>query len=71
MQVNYNKLWKRLIDLDMKKYQLRDQAHISSNSMAKLGRNEYVSLEVLSKICDCLECNIGDICEFKKETLEK
>ncbi|MGI5824937.1 MAG: helix-turn-helix domain-containing protein [Bacillota bacterium] len=46
MQVNYNKLWKRLIDLNLKKYQLREQAHISSNSMAKLGKNEYVSLIV-------------------------
>jgi putative transcriptional regulator len=67
MQVNYNKLWKMLIDLNMKKYQLRELAHISSNSMAKLGKNEYVSMEVLSKICSCLNCNIGDICEFEKE----
>ena len=68
MQVNYNKLWKKLIDLNMKKYQLREKAQISSNSMAKLGKNEYVSMEILSKICECLNCNIGDICEFEKET---
>lgn len=66
MRANYNKLWKKLIDLNMKKYHLREQAHISSNVMAKLGKNEYVSMEVLSKICDCLNCNIGDICEFEK-----
>lgn len=35
--------------------------------MAKLGKNEYVSMEVLSKICECLNCDIGDICEFEKE----
>ena len=70
MQANYNKLWKRLIDLNLKKYQLREQAHISSNSMAKLGKNEYVSMEVLSKICECLNCDIGDICEFEKESGE-
>jgi len=67
LQANYKKLWKILIDLNMKKYQLREQAHISSNSMAKLGKNEYVSMEVLSKICEALNCNIGDICEFEKE----
>lgn len=64
MQIRYNKLWKIMIDMNMKKYQLREKAHISSNSMAKLGKNEYVSLEVLAKICECLECDIGDICEF-------
>jgi len=67
MKVNYNKLWKKLIDLNMKKYQLREKAQISSNSMAKLGKNEYVSMEILSKICLCLNCDIGDICEFEKE----
>ena len=67
MKVNYNKLWKMLIDLNMKKYQLKEKAHISSNSLAKLGKNEYVSLEILSKICACLNCDIGDICEFEKE----
>ena len=42
MRANYNKLWKKLIDLNMKKYHLREQAHISSNVMAKPGKNEYV-----------------------------
>lgn len=68
MRITYNKLWKKLIDLNMKKYQLRETAHISSNSMAKLGKNEYVSMEVLSKICECLNCDIGDICEFEKDS---
>ena len=68
MKINYNNLWKKLIDLNMKKYQLREKAHISTNAMAKLSKNEYVSMEILSKICDCLRCNIGDVCEFEMET---
>ena len=53
----------------MKKYQLRESAAISSNSVAKLGKNEPVSIEVLMKICSALECNIGDICEFVEEDI--
>jgi len=67
MKVSYDKLWKILIDKKMKKYQLREQAHISSNSVAKLSRDEFVSMEVLMKICETLDCNIGDICDFLKE----
>ena len=51
----------------MKKYQLREQAHISSNSVAKLSKDEFVSMEILMKICESLECNIGDVCEFVKD----
>lgn len=64
MKVSYDKLWKMLIDKKMKKYQLREQAHISSNSVAKLSKNEFVSMEILMKICKTLDCNIGDVCEF-------
>ena len=67
MKISYNKLWKKLIDLKMKKYQLRDRACISGNSIAKLSKTENVSLEILGKICDALNCDIGDICEFVKE----
>lgn len=67
MKVCYDKLWKILIDKKMKKYQLREQAHISSNSVAKLSKDEFVSMEVLMKICETLDCNIGDICDFLKE----
>ena len=67
MRANYNKLWKKLIDLNLNKGQLREMAHISSNSMAKLGKNEYVSMHVLSKICRCLNCDIGDVCEFESD----
>ena len=51
----------------MKKYQLREQAHISSNSIAKLSKDEFVSMEVLMKICETLECNISNVCEFVKD----
>ena len=67
MKVSYDKLWKILIDKKMKKYQLREQAHISSNSVAKLSKDEFVSMEILIKICETLECNIGDVCEFVKD----
>lgn len=67
LKISYNKLWKLLIDKRMKKYQLREMAGISSNSMAKLGKNENVSLDILMKICSALHCNIDDVCEFVEE----
>lgn len=63
MKVCYNKLWKQLIDKNMKKKDLRELASISSSSIAKLGHNDFVSLEVLVKICEVLQCDIGDIME--------
>lgn len=70
MKVSYDKLWKILIDKKMKKYQLREQVHISSNSVAKLSKDETVSMKVLMKICNILECDIGDICEFYNDNEE-
>ena len=67
MRVSYNKLWKILIDKKMKKYQLKNQAHISNNVMSKLSKDEPVSMEVLMKICTALKCNISDVCEFINE----
>lgn len=67
MSISYNKLWKLLIDKGMKKYQLREKAQISSNSIAKMGKNEMVSMEVLIKVCNAMECNIGDICDVVRE----
>ena len=61
MSFNYNKLWKLLIDKGMKKGDLILAAGVSSNIIAKLGRNEYVSMESLEKICISLNCDIGDI----------
>ena len=70
MKVSYDKLWKLLIDKKMKKYQLREQAHISSNSVAKLSKDEPVSMEILMKICSLFHCDRGDICEFRIENEE-
>lgn len=65
--VNYNKLWHKLVDLKMNKSQLRIASGISSSTLAKLGKNEIVSLEVLEKICETLDCDLGDIASFIDE----
>ena len=64
MAVSYNKLWKLLIDKRMKRIQLQKEAVISGNVLARLNKDEYVSLESLEKICAALQCNIGDIMDF-------
>ena len=64
MAVCYNKLWKLLIDKRMTKTQLCNEAKVSTNAMAKLGRNEDVRVEVLVKICTALDCTIDDIMEL-------
>lgn len=64
MSVSYQKLWKLLIDKDMKKKDLRETANISPSLIAKMGRNENVTTEVLSRICAALKCDIGDIMEM-------
>lgn len=64
LTVSYNKLWKLLVDKKMSKADLRRAAEISPNTMTKLRRDEEVSMSVLKRICEYLECNIGDICDF-------
>lgn len=64
MAVQYIKLWKLLFDRGMKKTDLISLAGISTNILAKLGKNEYVSMESLEKICNALNCQIEDIMEF-------
>ncbi|MCQ5338215.1 helix-turn-helix domain-containing protein [Eubacterium ventriosum] len=66
MTVSYDKLWKLLIDKKMNKTQMRLATGISSSTLAKLSKEEPVTLEVLEKICNELHCNIGDIVEFIK-----
>lgn len=68
MSVCYNKLWKLLIDRNMSKTQLIKAAKISTNAMAKLGRNEDVRVEVLVKICSTLNCKMDDIMEIVPAT---
>lgn len=64
MSVSYKKLWKLLIDNDMMKKDLREQAGLTTNVIAKLGKDENVSTEVLCKICKALECGLEDIIEI-------
>lgn len=64
LTVSYNKLWKLLVDKKMSKADLRRASEISPNTMTKLRRDEEVSMTVLKRICEYLECNIGDICDF-------
>jgi len=64
MAVSYNGLWKLLIDKGMKKLELRDRIGISNNTLAKMGKNEYVALFVLERICATLDCQIGDIVAY-------
>ncbi len=64
MKISYDKLWKLLIDKKINKTQLIKMADISTNSMAKLGKNETVQVEILVKICNALNCNIEDIMEI-------
>ena len=63
MRVSYTKLWKLLIDKGIKKMDLLEAIEISLNTLAKLGRNEDVSMDVLKRICTYLQCDIGDIRE--------
>lgn len=73
MAIRYNKLWKKLIDENMMKVDLRDQAGITTNALAKLGKNEHLSTQVLEKVCNVLHCEIQDIMEFvpDEERIEK
>lgn len=64
MAISYNKLWKILIDKKMKKIELMKAANIGTTTLAKLSKDQQVSMEVLSKICKVLDCNIGDIVDF-------
>lgn len=71
MAVDYSKLWKLLIDKKMNKSQLREAAHISTNAVAKLGKNETVSLDTLEKVCLALECGIDEIMDFVQPVQEE
>lgn len=68
MKISYKKLWKLLIDKDMKKTDLRKAAGISSSSLAKLGKDENVTTDVLIRICAALKCDTSDIMEIVEDT---
>ena len=72
MAVSFNKLWKKLIDLGMSRSELRIKAGISTRQLAKLGKNENVTTDVLVKVCKALDCNVDeimDIVESKEENI--
>ncbi|MCZ9313293.1 MAG: helix-turn-helix transcriptional regulator [Methanocorpusculum sp.] len=67
MAISYKKLWKLLIDKDMKKKDLQEAAGISATSITKLGKNENVNTEIIAKICKALQCDVCDIMEIMEE----
>ena len=67
LQSAYKKLWKLLIDKNLKKKDLQKMAGISWSSIAKLGRNENVNTEIINKICNALGCDTSDIMEMESE----
>ena len=71
MPVSYNKLWKILIDKNLKRTDLKEYAGISFNVLAKMGKDQTVSMESMEKICIALDCNIGDIIEFVNKSKNK
>ena len=70
MSVSYIKFWKLLLDNRMKKTNLKDVAGISSTSLARMSKDEYVSMEILVRICKALSCDIGDIVEVVHDKSE-
>ena len=71
MRVSYHKLWKLLIDKEMNKQDLLEAVKMSPNTMAKLGKNENVSMDVITRICAYLQCDVGDIMEMIPEEGEE
>jgi DNA-binding Xre family transcriptional regulator len=67
MAVAYTKLWKLLLDKKLKRTDMKEIAGISSSTLAKLGKDEYVSMECMDRICAALKCDIGDIMSFSRE----
>lgn len=67
MTISYNRLWKLLIDKGIKRTELKQLAGVSTNVIAKLGKNEPVAMETLAKICTALQCGLNDIVEMKTD----
>jgi len=67
MAISYLKLWKLLLDKNMKKTDLIKSADISSTTLAKLSKNQPVSMDVMGRICKALSCDIGDVMEMMPE----
>ncbi len=71
MTISYNRLWKLLIDKGIKRTELKRLAGVSTNVIAKLGKNEPVAMETLAKICTALQCGLDDIVEITNESSER
>ncbi len=71
MTISYNKLWKLLIDKKITKMQLCEQAHITTNAMARMGREQDVRLDTLVKICELFHCKLDDIVEIIPDETEE
>lgn len=71
MAYSYNRLWKLMIDKKINKTTLRQEAGITSNAMAKMGKDQPVSVEVLAKICQVLDCTVDDIIEILPDDVEE
>ena len=70
MALSYKKLFKLLIDRDLKKKDLCEMANISTNSLTKLTKNQNVNTEIIERICEALKCNVSDIMEYEPETTQ-
>lgn len=70
MQINYKKLWLMLVEKEISPAKLRKELNIATGTMTKLRRNEEVALSVLLRICEYLDCNIGDICDAVRTDTE-
>lgn len=70
MPINYNPLWKLLIDNNMTKSDLRIKANISTSTLAKMGKGEYVALEILERICLILDCQLSDLVKVTQKIKE-
>lgn len=66
MSISYEPLWNLLKSRNMKKKDLLEKANLTTNCIANMGKNEYISLKNIEKICDALECNIEQVISFKK-----
>lgn len=71
MPISYDKLWKMLIDRKMNRTELKDASGVSFNIIAKMGRNEYISMESLCRICATLDCDFGDIVELERTKVQQ
>ena len=68
MKISYNGLWKIMIDKKMRKKDLIDKVGLSSTTIAKMGKGEKVSLDVIERVCNHFDCDIGDVISFEKES---